>query len=195
MFPTAPSDWHLYTLEPSPDGPSTGPMEQDETDADIDADNCADADADAGNDASIDAGSDTNMQQLDLATHPALSPETSTTNNSPSSPDSPPPTNSCSTAPTKVPTHVAPVNRGQDNPDLEPPTRPDCGVSPCGNNLLTTIDDLPMTVTESTWMKAKKTLKYFREVHKMGKLSTLILHWYQLEEALGFQETVSCPAT
>ena len=39
-------------------------------------------------------------------------------------------------------------------------------------------------------MISKKTLKYFHEVNKTDKLSNLILHWYQLEQALGFQETV-----
>jgi hypothetical protein len=61
--------------------------------------------------------------------------------------------------------------------------------------LLAGIEDLPMNATEAGWMKSKKTLKYFREVHKAGKLSELVLHWYQLEEALGFLESVSSPAT
>jgi len=42
-------------------------------------------------------------------------------------------------------------------------------------------------------MKAKKTLKYFREVHKTPELSGLILHWYRLEESLGFPDVVSAP--
>jgi hypothetical protein len=40
-------------------------------------------------------------------------------------------------------------------------------------------------------MRSRKTLKYFREVDKMDKLLGLLLHWYRLEEALGFPETVS----
>lgn len=44
-------------------------------------------------------------------------------------------------------------------------------------------------------MRSRKTLKYFREVDKMDKLSGLLLHWYWLEEALGFPETVSHPTT
>ena len=62
---------------------------------------------------------------------------------------------------------------------------------PSGPNLLTDVGDLPMEAGESVWMKSKKTLKYFREVHKLGKLSDLISHWHQLEEALGFPEAVS----
>ncbi|KAF9782108.1 hypothetical protein BJ322DRAFT_1110992 [Thelephora terrestris] len=57
--------------------------------------------------------------------------------------------------------------------------------------LLAGIDDLPTSASEAGWMKLKQTLKYFREVHKIGRLSALILHWYQLEKVLGFLETVN----
>ena len=54
-------------------------------------------------------------------------------------------------------------------------------------------DNLPMNAEEATWMKTKKTLKYFREVYKTPALSNLILPWYCLEKSLGFPETVSVP--
>lgn len=77
--------------------------------------------------------------------------------------------------------------------DLEAPSQPDRNTChrATTTNLLTSFDDLPMNARESGWMKSKKTLKYFREAYKLDKLPDLILHWYQLEEALGFPETVS----
>lgn len=85
-----------------------------------------------------------------------------------------------------------PVGMDQDFPDLEMPSHPDRGAPSRENDILFTgIDDLPTSATEAGWMKSKKTLKYFREAHKVGNLSKLILHWYQFEEVLGFPETVS----
>ena len=71
------------------------------------------------------------------------------------------------------------------------PSHPDRRVSSRGNDLPNAINGLPINGPESAWMGSKGTLKYFREVDKMGKLSDLILHWYQLERALGFQESVN----
>ena len=44
---------------------------------------------------------------------------------------------------------------------------------------------------EPEWMETKKTLKYFRYAFKLGKLSDVIEHWYELERLLGFQKSVS----
>ena len=82
----------------------------------------------------------------------------------------------------------SPPSLDQSVLDIEAPTDPNPSV---GNDSLTTIDKLPTNAVGSVWMKSKKTLKYFDGVHKVGKLSDLILHWYQLESALGFPETVS----
>ena len=79
----------------------------------------------------------------------------------------------------------------QSVPDLETPSRPSPRASPPGADPLVTIGDLLSDARETVWMKSKKTLQYFRGVHKIGKLSDLILHWHQFEEALGFPETVS----
>jgi len=46
---------------------------------------------------------------------------------------------------------------------------------------------------EPTWMKKKQTLDYFRGTTKLGSLSDVIEHWYELEGLLGFQVTVSVP--
>ena len=40
-------------------------------------------------------------------------------------------------------------------------------------------------------MKKKRTLDYFRGTFKLGDLSNVIGHWYELEGLLGFQEIVS----
>jgi len=44
---------------------------------------------------------------------------------------------------------------------------------------------------EPTWMKKKRTLDYFRNTIKLGDLPNIIEHWYELEELLGFPDTVS----
>jgi hypothetical protein len=109
------------------------------------------------------------------------------TNDHPSSGSLPSDTHSAS--PSEVPTRATPATQDQDILDLEAPDHLDRHVSSSG------VDLLPTNAREARWMKPKNTLKYFREVHKMGKLSDLILHWHQLEEALGFPEIVSHPAT
>ena len=199
ICPTAPEDWHLYTFNQSAlDDSSAGSSPED-----VDG-------VDAHTDASTDA------QQPDLATAGSTSVVPSVAVASPSQPttsrpaavqinttdDGLPSTGSTSssdslpTSPTEVPPHAAPVSQDQDTLDLDQaPTHPDHRAPSCGNNLLNTIDELPMNAIEPVWMKPKKTLGYFHEVHKIGKSSSLFLHWYQLEEALGFPETVSHPAT
>jgi len=44
---------------------------------------------------------------------------------------------------------------------------------------------------EPVWMKKRKTLDYFRGTFKLGVLSDVIEHWYELEALLGFQNVVS----
>ena len=44
---------------------------------------------------------------------------------------------------------------------------------------------------EPVWMKKKRTLDFFRRTPKLGCLSDVIQHWYELEELLGFQDAVS----
>lgn len=60
-------------------------------------------------------------------------------------------------------------------------------IADCGPPL----DPLANITDEPAWMKKKRTLKYFREAPKLGCLSDVIQHWYQLEESLGFQNVVS----
>lgn len=75
--------------------------------------------------------------------------------------------------------------------DLKVPSHSDCHMSSHENNILFAgINDLPTSVTEAGWMKSKNTLACFHKVKEMGRLSALILHWYQLEEVVGFQEVV-----
>ena len=119
-------------------------------------------------------------------------PKTNTTGNNIPSPDLLPPNNSLLALVTEVSTHGVLANQNQGVRVTGAPTGPDCNM-PHSDIPSTTTDVLPTNATESQWMKAKKTLTYFREVHEMGKLSDLILHWYQLKEALGFQETMSHP--
>lgn len=52
-------------------------------------------------------------------------------------------------------------------------------------NLLVNITD------EAQWMKKKRTLAYFRDTFKLGDLSSVIGHWYELEKLLGFPRVVS----
>ena len=53
------------------------------------------------------------------------------------------------------------------------------------SKLLAGVTDRPM------WMKKKKILDYFCSTFKLGNLSDIIEHWYELEGLLGFPETVS----
>ena len=62
------------------------------------------------------------------------------------------------------------------------PRNMDCGPPP---NLLANITNEPV------WMKRRRTLHYFRDVTKLGCLSNVIQHWYELERLLGFPGTVS----
>ena len=207
IFPIAPSEWPFYSLgESTSDGPSTASnLEQDneeDIDADIDAQQPDPATATLIDMQQPDPATATliDVQQLDpvaatltnvtpsavstiplqpTTTHPAALPEINiTTSTLPSG--LPPPSD----------LHAALANQDQGVLDPKISNHLDHCITR-SNDPLTTIDDLPTSATESAWMKSKKTLKYFREAHKMGRLSDLILHWYQLEEVLGFQETVS----
>ena len=119
--------------------------------------------------------------------HAAL-PESDTPANHPSLDSHP--NDSHPASPNKVSTGITSIAQDQDIPNRDAPNHPDSQV-PRGDTDLATSNNLPMNARESEWMRSKKTLNYFREVYKMGKLSDLISHWYQLEEALGFPETVS----
>jgi hypothetical protein len=100
------------------------------------------------------------------------------------------PNNSHSASPTEASTlKVAPM-RDQGIPDPKVPDLPGHLVPPSQPHAHATLDGVAMT-QESQWMRSKKTLAYFYGTHKMGKLLDVILHWYQLEETLGFCETVS----
>lgn len=93
--------------------------------------------------------------------------------------------------PTEAPTRATSVIQNQGAVDIEAPDRPDCRSSPHGADPLTASGDLLANARESGWMRSKGTLGYFREVCKTRELSNLVLHWYQLEEALGFPEKVN----
>ena len=55
-----------------------------------------------------------------------------------------------------------------------------------------TLPNIPATTHDMlAWMTKKKILGYFRDTAKLGKLSDVIEHWYELEQLLGFQEAVS----
>lgn len=91
-------------------------------------------------------------------------------------------------SPNEVSTRVAKVT------DHEEPRLPDRRTLSNQSHSLVTLSTL-VNARGSQWMKSKKTLAYFHGAYKMGKLGDVILHWYQLEEALGFQESVSCLTT
>ena len=42
-------------------------------------------------------------------------------------------------------------------------------------------------------MKKKQTVTYFHDTFKLRDLSSVIRHWYELEELFGFQDPVSIP--
>lgn len=189
VFPTAVTDWHLYTLNPS----ATSSDNVLSADPDLEGENEATSgsrDVGGGED-----GADIDMQESHppsataVLSQPVIAPLATTATNSHSPVDLSRNTHPVSPAETSTP--AIPATQGQD---ITAPDQPVLHKTPSRNNLLTTFNDLPTNARESGWMKSKKTLNYFREVYKMGKLSDLILHWYQLEEALGFQEVVSCSA-
>ena len=82
----------------------------------------------------------------------------------------------------------------QDDGVLGPevPDHPDCQASPHDAGSIT-FNDLPTSAGGPVWMQTKKTLKYLHEAYKTRELSNLILHWYRLEESLGFPESVGAP--
>lgn len=110
------------------------------------------------------------------ATQPVTSPETELTIDSLTLPD--------------TPAHTSPCDRGQTVSDVGTLEVPSLHVSPNLDPLIA-LGELPLGAEESAWMKSKRTLKFFREAHRLGKLSDLIVHWHQLEEALSFPEVVS----
>ena len=187
-FFAALSEWHLYSLdEPVPnDLPAGSDLRQDDED---------DANADpqqldlATGASTSTVSSEVNTTSSGLAIdRSAASPEINATDSS--LPSGLPPSNPPA-SPSEVPTHVVPASQDESTLGLEAPSPSNLCEPSRGKDLLTAIDELPTNTMESMWMKSKKTLKYFREVHKVGKLSELILHWYQLKAVLGFQETVS----
>lgn len=198
-FPTAPSDWSLYAFKNStPNNFSTdSTLEQiDEEEVDVDVNTQQSNPVVAASTSTMPSATSTTPSQP-VVTHPPMLPETNSVSNNLPSSDPPPPSDPHPTSPSdprpsppsKVSTRTPSADQDQDIQDLEPPSHPDLCVSP-RNDCLATVNNLPANTMESGWMKLKKTLKYFCEVHKIGKLSDLILHWYQLEEALSFQETI-----
>ena len=168
ISPPATSDWHLYSLKGSAASPN-------DVSTDLGSERAGDEENAEGDGVSADVQS-TILPKANLATN---RPSDSAANDS--SPASP----------TKGSTGITPLTQGEDA--LDPDTqdrRPDHHTSLNDANPPTSLDSLPMNTRESMWMKSKGTLKYFRGVHKMGKLSDLTFHWYKLEEALGFQESV-----
>lgn len=77
---------------------------------------------------------------------------------------------------------IASSQPGTINPSLLMPPTPGNDPAPFS---------LPTDIHEPGWMKKKGTIGYFRSVHKMGGLASLICNWYRLEEVLGFPEQVS----
>lgn len=177
IFPTAPSEWPFYSLsESTSDGPSTASNLEQDDEEDIGADiDVQQPDPAAATLTDVMPLAVSTISPQSTTTHPAALPEINvTTSTLPSG--FPPPSDP----------HAALANQDQGVLDPKVPNHLDHCIAPCSNDPLTTINDLPTNATESAWMKSKKTLKYFREVYKMGKLSDLILHWYQLKEVLGF---------
>jgi hypothetical protein len=206
---TAPSEWHLYSLgKQASDDLSTGSGTEHDggedvgADADVQHEDQAMVVSNATDTASVqpvvtplaaavknDLPSSHSPSLNDLAvTPPVVVAETGTSNDIPSS--DMPPGNPCPALPTEHSAGVVTADQDIHNPVAS--SRPDHRAPSCANDILFAgIDDLPASAVVAEWMKAKNTLKYFREVHKTGKLSALILHWYWLEKALGFPETVS----
>jgi hypothetical protein len=204
IFPTAKEDWHLYTFEKptaSSDALSDSILEQENGGETSGSDETA----------SDEGSTNGDPQQPDLPPPTAivaLPPATITpppaAGDPPLQPTAVPPTTLAETnaddhprsgslpnnvrPSTAVAVHATPAAQYQDTPDPEVPG--DRHV-PSGGVDLATPSNLPTNARESIWMKSRKTLKYFREVYTMGGLSDLIFHWHQLEEALGFPETVS----
>ena len=196
MHPTAHSDWPLYGLGKLTSTSSSTKQDDPEV-----------AGVDVADDGAANVDVDTNAQRPDkavttMATAAGVAPPqplvtsdpvilTGLLTNSNISPLLVPlPADPLLPLPTGESMEIVLINQDQDFPDLEVPSGLELPLPSCWNDiLLTGIEDLPMDATESGWMKSKKTLKYFREIHKTGKLSELILHWYQLEEALGFLES------
>ena len=199
IVPTAPKDWHYYALNKfTPevsDDLSTGlSLEDDDEDADTNTDGQQQDSSTAASNSTMTlvdiitplqpatahpvmlSKTDTTSNNLPSPSSPPLSksslPKTDTTGNNIPSPDLLPPNDSLPALVTEVSMHSVPANQDQGVQVTGAPTSPDCNMPRSDIPSMTT-DVLPMNVTESQWMKAKKTLTYLREVCEMGKLSDL----------------------
>jgi hypothetical protein len=200
-LPTAEKDWPLYTLEqptPSSSTSSGSNLEQESGDE-------TDGNDETGSEEII---TDAILRRPDLppATVAVIPP--STAGDPPLQPAAIPPAmlaetnadgHSCSdllssdvhpASSTAVPVDAVLLPEHQDVLDPKVSGHLDHRVSSGGADRVTP-SNLPANARESVWMKARGTLKYFRGVYQMDGLSDLIYHWYQLEEALDFPETVS----
>jgi len=172
---TAPSEWSLFSLEQLLDNDE----DPEDTIADPDA---QEASASAITSTTTSIATNTTPQPAitqpavtqPTTTQPAILPKFEFTSNNLPSPD--------------ASARASPCDGDRTVQNLETSRIP----SPPSPDPLIALGELPLGAGESAWMKSKHTLKYFREVHKSGKLSDLILHWHQLEEALGFPEAVGC---
>ena len=203
MFPVAPEDWHIFSFG----GPT--PSSGDVTSTDVDLEQVIVDAAPQPTPAPATVIASTHLVPTTTPEEAGIDPCAVTTTTSPLPVDPAPTTTTASlfsTAPlqsnaatAKTTTTSHPLDSSPGNSHLAPPVDqgiPDLGatnhhVPPCGINILTTINDLPADARVAGWTRSKKTLEYFRGVREMGNLSDLVLHWYQLEEVLGFPETVS----
>ena len=183
MFPSATSDWRLFSLKRSHSTTSDVPTGSNLKQTDSEGININIQQPISPISTSVAlplaAGAadvqDTVLPESDTAAD-CLSSDSHSNNSHPASPN-------------EVSTGVAPIVQDQ-HPIHDAPDHPDSQTPPRDASL-TPFDNLLMNARESEWMKSKKTLKYFREVYKMGKLSDLVTHWHSLKEALGFLETAS----
>lgn len=85
------------------------------------------------------------------------------------------------------------IHSSHVHPQVDTPLQ----TSPLNHGMVSHMDPTPPPnplanlTKEPAWMKKKRTLNYFRDTSKLGDLSNVIGHWYELEGLLGFQEMVS----
>ena len=97
------------------------------------------------------------------------------------------------TATTDGPNPAAPV---LPEVDFDGVNAPHLNPAP-GNGAATPVDVFPQSnpcidvKDEPAWMKKRRILDYFRNTFKLGNLSEVIEHWYELERLLDFQDVVS----
>ena len=188
MYHIASSDWHLYGLGSPTSQTSTNSSTEQEDPEDTDIDVADNGVADVGVDANVQrpneavtpmptAAGAAPLQPL-VTSAPAILTGLSTSHNIPPLSDTLP-DDPLLPSPTGESMEIPSANQDQGFPNLEVPDGLNRPVLSRENDiLLAGIEDLPMDATGSGWMKSKKTLQYFRQVHKTGKLSELILHWY-----------------